>query len=115
LRSKILLYGNDGLLLMTRRLILEKAGYQPIAVSNYAETKSLLMNERVEVFVLCQSLSNDERASVLEFARSVQPGIKVIVQRFTGDDMALSDGHFLGGIRGPKSLLAAVEKLLERS
>jgi hypothetical protein len=105
----ILVYGNDEMLVTTRRLIFEQAGYEVFTAYSLSNAALALMNHQIDVLVLCQTLSDQERSAVLETAHTLQPKIKYV---------SLS----LGGMNGiytqqwsmnPAALLAAIGQILQ--
>ena len=60
--SAILLYGHNELLLRTRRLVLEWAGYEISVAQELRQVSRLLDREHVDLIVLCYSLSRTECA-----------------------------------------------------
>jgi hypothetical protein len=111
--NKILIYGNDSLLLMTRRLILEKEGYRVFTTLEFGDAIRLTMTQQLDVLVLCQSLTVEECNGVLGTVREIAPTLKTIildheglVQPIKGQEQTLEP------LRGPRSLLTAVHKMV---
>ena len=109
MHGTIFLYGNDVMLLSTRRIIFEKAGYAVFIAESFSHAMLVLMNHQIDVLVLCQTLSDHERSAVLETAHTLQPKIKYV---------SLS----LGGMNGvytqqwsmnPPALLATIDQILQ--
>jgi hypothetical protein len=82
-RGAILIYGNEPMLMMTRALILEKAGYQVFKAETFGNAMLVLMNHPIDVCVLCQSLTNEERQGISETAQALQPQVKCAVLDFS--------------------------------
>jgi hypothetical protein len=61
----ILVYGNESMLVTTRGLILEKAGYGLYTSSGFAGAMLTLMTQQIDILLLCQSLSEEERRGIL--------------------------------------------------
>jgi hypothetical protein len=55
MHGTILIYGNEPMLVATCGLILEKAGYQVFPATKFASALLALVNERINVLLLCQS------------------------------------------------------------
>ena len=109
MHGTILVYGNDEMLVTTRRLIFEQAGCEVFTAYSLSNAALALMNHQIDVLVLCQTLSDHERSAVLETAHTLQPKIKYV---------SLS----LGGMNGvytqqwsmnPPALLAAIDQVLQ--
>jgi hypothetical protein len=72
----------------------------------------VLMNHQIDVLVLCQYLSDEERGAVLETAPTLQPEIRFAVLSFDGHDV-VTDGVLIHrGLDGPPSLLTAIGRML---
>jgi CheY-like chemotaxis protein len=115
MHGKVLVYGNDPILLMTRRLILEKVGCRVLTTMEFADAMLILMNQQIDLLVVCHSLRDEERQGILETARALKPDIKTVILRFTrfrGRDISGEGAEFVDGLDGPASLLAAVDKVL---
>jgi DNA-binding response OmpR family regulator len=52
----ILVYGNEPMLVTTRGLILERAGYKVFTAQTFANAMLVLMHHPIDLCVLCQSL-----------------------------------------------------------
>jgi hypothetical protein len=108
MQGKILVYGNDEILVMTRSLILGKAGYEVFTAQTFGNAMLVLMNHQIDLCVLCQSLTDKERRGVLETSRALQPESRCGVLDFTDNDL-------VRGRVGPYMLLNAVGKLIQAS
>ena len=108
----ILVYGNEALLVKTRHLILEKAGYQLFSVTDFAGAANVLANQQIDLVLLCQSLSDTERRGILERARAIRPDFKCAVLGHDGRNVELEGTGVFERIDGPCGLLEATGKLL---
>jgi DNA-binding NtrC family response regulator len=77
------------MLVTTRQLILEKAGYQVFSATTFASALLALVNERINVLLLCQSLPEYDRRAILETAHAIKPQIKSLVFGFDGREVEL--------------------------
>jgi hypothetical protein len=112
MHGTIFLYGNDVMLLNTRRIIFEKAGYAVFIAESFSHAMLVLMNHQIDVLVLCQSVDDDQRSKVLEAAPTLQPEIRFAVLSFDGCDV-VTDGVLIHrGLNGPPSLLTAIGRML---
>jgi len=114
MHGKILVYGTDPILLTTRRLKLEKAGYRVFATMEFLDAKLVLMNQQIDVLIVCQTLSDDERSGILETAQAMTPDVKCVIVRFDGRDVPVGDAEFVEGLEGPTTLLKAIGRILIR-
>jgi hypothetical protein len=112
MHGTILVYGNDEMLVAARRLIFEKADYKVFTADSLSSAMLVLMNHQIDVLVLCQTLSDEERGAVLETAPTLQPEIRFAVLSFDGHDV-VTDGVLIHrGLDGPPSLLTAIGRML---
>ena len=84
MRETILVYGNESLSVMTPGLILERAGYKVFTATKFAYALRAVVNERIDVLLLCQSLSDEERRGIVETARAVKPEIECVTFGYDG-------------------------------
>jgi hypothetical protein len=73
MHGTILIFGTDEMLVATRRMIFEQAGYTVFTADSLSNAALVLMNHQIDVLILCQTLSDDERRAVLETAHTLQP------------------------------------------
>jgi hypothetical protein len=112
MKGTILVYGNDAMLVTTRGLILEKAEYEVFTAKAFPDAILLLMNHQIDVCVLCQSLSDQERRGIVETAHALQPGVKCAVLDFEEREVRIVGVDLIRGLAGPSALLNAVGRLL---
>jgi len=115
MQATILISGNDAMLLTTRRMIFEQAGYTVFTTDSVSNARLVLMNHQIDVLVLCQSLDDNDRASILRVAHLLQPEIKCASLSFDGREVAIDDAETHRGLNGPPSLLAAIGQMLQQS
>jgi DNA-binding NtrC family response regulator len=108
----ILVYGNDSMLVRTRRLILSKAGYDVLTATGFADAMLILVNQPIDLLMLCQTLTDEERRGILETAHALNPEIKTAVLRHEGLDLPVESGEIVEGLDGPASLLGAIGRIL---
>jgi len=73
-------------------LLLEKAGYEVFSTTQFASALVALVNERINVLLLCQSFNEVERGSIIETARAIKPEIKSVIFECDGREL-MSDGR----------------------
>jgi hypothetical protein len=111
MHGTILVYGNDEILVMTRCLILGKAGYEVFTAQTFGNAMLVLMDHQIDVCVLCQSLRDEERRGIWETAHALQPETKYAVLDFGASEVAIEGVDLIRGMSGPATLLNAVGKL----
>jgi CheY-like chemotaxis protein len=112
MNGTILVYGNDAMLVTTRSLILERAGYRVFAAQAFPNAMLMLMNHQIDIIVLCQSLKDEERRGILETARTLQPEIKRAVVDFEGREAPIEGVALIEGLVGPSTLLNTIGSIL---
>jgi hypothetical protein len=113
MHGTIFIYGNDVMLLTTRRMIFEKAGYTVFTAESFSDSMLVLMNHQIDILVLCQTLSHEERRAILETAHTLQPKIKIAALSFDGADLVMDGVSVHRGLNGPPALLAAIGQMLQ--
>jgi CheY-like chemotaxis protein len=108
----ILVCGNEVLLVETRHLILEQSGYQVFSATDFADAANVLVNQRIDLVLLCQSLSDTAKRRILEKARAIRPDLKCAVFSDDGRELKLDGTGVFERVDGPSGLLKATEKLL---
>ncbi len=107
----ILVYGNDEILVMTRCLILGKAGYEVFTAQTFGNATLVLMNHQIDIVILCQSLNGEQRRAIWEIGHALQPEIRWVII----DCEELESGveaDLIRGLAGPSTLLNAIGKIL---
>jgi hypothetical protein len=56
----ILIYGHDTMLLETRRMVLENDGFHTWTAENSMDVAEAITSDRIEVLILCHSLTFEE-------------------------------------------------------
>ena len=113
--SAILLYGHEELLLWTRRLVLEWAGYEVSVAQEIRQASQLLDREHVDLIVLCYSLSRAECAELIATSRGEVPTLLMTECGEMGsrdcDMREVADSCF-DSILGPEALVRKVDAIL---
>jgi hypothetical protein len=111
--GRLLIYGNDSMLLTTRRLILEKVGYEVATVATFSDAMLCLLNQQLDLLILCQSLSEEERRGMLESAHAIDPRLKCAVLQFTAGHERIANEELVEGLRGPTILIESIRRMLQ--
>jgi DNA-binding response OmpR family regulator len=112
MQSTILVYGNEPVLVTTRGLILERAGYEVFTAETLANAVLAMMNHPIDLCILCQSLTGEERRRILGTARALQPEIKCVVMDFEESEAPVEGTDHIRGLVGPSTLLEAIANML---
>ncbi|MDQ1450917.1 MAG: hypothetical protein QOK38_783 [Acidobacteriaceae bacterium] len=115
----ILFYGHDELLLMTRRRILEGAGFRAGVTSQMMEIPRLVRELPADLVVLCHSLSRTECVAAALVAKNHRPDVRMLLMVADGffleRDYAMSevaDDIFTLSLE-PENLVAKVRSMLK--
>jgi DNA-binding response OmpR family regulator len=65
----VLVYGSDEILVGTRTMLLENAGFRVLSATNYADAEAIIRSGGVALVVLCHSLNRDDREAILRLVR----------------------------------------------
>lgn len=113
MHDRVLIYGRDTTLLMTRELILRRAGLDVCRTTDHTAATRILAAQPVHLLILCHTLRESERNAILSIAHSLQKDLKTLLlvanpSRYTAGDKDAT----LSTLDGPQTLLAAVCKLI---
>jgi DNA-binding response OmpR family regulator len=111
--SKILAFGHDTTLLHTRELILRHDGFDVVATTNRAEASRILSEHPIDLLILCHTVREPERQSLLSLAHAFHPDLKVLLLTTSCFPSDRWDRYSttLCSLDGPPGLLAAVHQL----
>jgi DNA-binding response OmpR family regulator len=116
--SAVVLYGHDERLLLTRKLVLEWAGYQVSVAQELRQISRLLDREHVDLIVLCYSLTRTEcaTAGLIAKSRSEVPTLLITECGDRGSrDCSMrevADARF-DSMLGPEALVSEVDAILK--
>jgi DNA-binding response OmpR family regulator len=111
--SGILIFGHDEILLETRRLVLECAGFRVWTATKAAGAMQILVEEPIGLFVLCNSLSSEEHFTVLKTARTLRRDMKTLVLSLDCDDSIDNRDTVLTSFLDPKSFIALIHREID--
>jgi hypothetical protein len=108
----ILVYGSDELLLGTRTLVLEKAGYVVFPTLEASEMAKIIASQNISLLVLCHTLAPEKCEAALELAQSRIPIVRNLLLT-AGESPCSELGHdaLLSAFDGPRKLVEMVETL----
>jgi DNA-binding response OmpR family regulator len=109
--STILAFGHDTTLLRTRELILRHDGFDVVTATERSEASRLLAEQPVDLLILCHTLREQERESILSLAHASQRHLKTLVLVTTDYAFTSCQDATLCTFDGPPTLLAAVHQL----
>jgi DNA-binding response OmpR family regulator len=111
----ILIYGNDPQLVKTRQWVLEVCGYEVWGASNFSTAQRTIQANRIDLLMLCHSLSNEECGRAITIFKPLWPRMKIMVltAEFLDRHSQLSIQIF-DTMDGPVKLVSTLEKLIHR-
>ena len=110
----ILVYGSDPLLLDTRTMVLEKAGYAVFIAREASDVERIVLSQKISLIVLCHTLSSEKCEAALELAESRRPAMRsLVLTAGTTPCSERSHDAILSAFDGPRKLVETVEKLLQ--
>jgi DNA-binding NtrC family response regulator len=110
--SNILVFGSDDVLLNTRRMILQKAGFEALTASQISDAERIMKEHNVALLVVCSSVEIKDVSPVLEAASSGRPNIKILVVNHGTPIDTRSETESIDGLRGPTAFLTAIDRAL---
>lgn len=115
-KSPVLSFSRDATLLMTRTLLLERAGCVVDSASNLPEFRALLLSQPFKLILLCQSISPEECDSATQFAKEYAPSARLLLM-FTRIGKCVPDQAdvLLDAHAGPKVFLETAQRMLANS
>jgi DNA-binding response OmpR family regulator len=113
MNETILVYGNEPMLMVTLGLILEEAGHRVFAATTFANALLALVNRRINVLLLDQSLTEVERRSILRTARAIKPDVKIVVFGFDGREDELTGGVTFERLDGPDTTCETISRIVQ--
>lgn len=116
---RILLFGNDPLLLKSRQMVLESAGYEVYAAPSILALNHILANHPashpIDLMILCHSLSDEESNRARSLARARFPRMEVVILAVNSCVLHDADGDsVVDTADGPKTLLETVGDLAKK-
>ena len=109
----ILMFGLDSHLLQTRRWVLESSGYQVRTAAELSAVDKIISIEKIDILILCHSLSLELCGRALALACSRWPRMKsLILDSSAFKCPSRRIGEVLDSMEGPEKLIAKVHELV---
>lgn len=112
--SRILTFGHDPSLLRSRELLLRNEGFEVVTATEPKEATRVLTEQHVDLLILCHTVREQERQTILSFAHASDHALKalLLIAAPTGF-MQSGQNSSLSTLDGPRTLLAAVHGLTD--
>jgi hypothetical protein len=102
----VVIYGKHPVLLETRRLVIERAGYRAAKISAMVDVSSSVMGQ-VRVLVLCHTLAQEQQEEAIAIARQANPSLTAIVMTNYARIAVFPEySHTIYAFEGPEDLIA---------
>jgi hypothetical protein len=113
MRPKVLLLGNDGSLLDTRRLVLQRNALNVQTVCGLSSLTEIACRD-VALVVLCHSLSPAEEQTAIQFVRTASPSSMVHLLLTRNREVHLPEHANVSVANGPQEFLSESLDLIRR-
>jgi CheY-like chemotaxis protein len=102
MHGKILVYGDNPLLLATRHSLLTNAGYSVHTTTEFADAMLMIMSRQVSVLLLCQSMQSEEWSGSLKF----------VILSSAGHEAPVEYAEIVEELEEPNALLSMIRGIL---
>ena len=109
----VLVYGHDGRLLDTRRLVLSAAGLHVLTAARPEEAERLLMQQPVDLLLLCHTLSETERDAMLSDSRARWPQMKLLLVTTVMQPTPEGPWETVEALAGAEQMIEAARRTLD--
>jgi len=112
-RGSVLLYGRDATLLRTRLWILEGAAFEVWAVTRLLEVDQILSTQRIDLLILCYTLSAKQCEDAVAKARMLQPKTQtMILTEISSVYLKGQHDAVVNALGNPDMLIAAAKRMI---
>jgi len=113
-KRRVLCISYDESLLVTRKLILEQAGFEVTAALGFAEAMEACKNHQTfELIVIGHSMPRKDKTALIQTLRSMQCDAPVLSIRRHGDPPLPEADYSVDSYDGPQVFSAAAEKAIQ--
>jgi len=114
-KRRVLCISYDESLLVTRKMILEHAGFEVTAALGFAEAMEVCRNEPgFELIVIGHSMPRKDKTAVIQTLRSMRCDAPVLSVRRHNDPPLPEADYSVDSYDGPEVFTAAVERAIRR-
>jgi DNA-binding response OmpR family regulator len=114
MRKRILSISYDTVLLHTRRMLLEEAGFEVVSASSFRQAFDLCRAGDFDLLIIGHSIPPSDKASMIAAARK-SSGAPVLSIRNDTEPAVPGADYSVYGLEGPKVLLEAVNESLHKA
>ena len=115
-KYSVLSLSHDPTLLMTRMLLLQRAGCEVAGANSLQEFRACILRQSFDLILICQSMSSEECEAASSFAREFAPSARLLVL-FTriGKCIPEQADVLLDAHAGPRVLVETAQRMLGSS
>ena len=111
--ASVLVFGRDSQLVSTRRLILEKEGFQVCIASSLEDIQKLPTERTMDVMILCHTLSTEECNEALLLTHNRWPQIQTVALVTGSSSFGPNTADdIIEASEGPAKLIKAIRKYI---
>ena len=112
MHNKVLVCGNDRLLLQTREAVLRLAEFDVACVEGVKDLYQTLERDHPDLLILCFSLKSEDKKDVVGLARERSPETKILAIAGASGGSNPDGCYELGVLAGPNALVEKTAQLL---
>jgi hypothetical protein len=109
--KRILVYGEDRLVISTRAMILQRAGYDVVQTTNPADLLSILQGIVFDIALIGDSIRHQKYVRLVQKLRERLPGLLILMVQDEMDERDAWSSDFVSST--PELLLKAIGNLLD--
>lgn len=115
MRRKILSIGAEPSLQVSRKMILEQAGFVVVSVGDVQEGLAQCTEHKFGLFLVCQSVSEHEKMILTRALREKCPGIPVLEMHSHDTPRLIGADYTVETADGPESLVLTVQRIFDKA
>jgi DNA-binding NtrC family response regulator len=115
MRRKILSIGAEPSLQLSRKMILEQAGFVVVSVADVQEGLAQCGEHRFGLFLVCQSVSEHEKLVLTRALRGKCPGIPILEMHSHDTPRVIGADYTVETVDGPEALVITVQRIFDKA
>lgn len=114
-RRKILSIGAEPSLQLSRKMILEQAGFIVTSAADVQEGLKHCDRQRFGLFLVCQSVSEHEKMVLTRALKEKCPGIPILEMHSHDTPRVIGADYTVETVDGPEALVLTVQRIFEKA
>lgn len=115
MRRKILSIGAEPSLQISRKMILEQAGFIVVSAADIQEGLAQCDDNKFGLFLVCQSVPEHEKTVLTRALREKCPGIPILEMHSHDTPRLLGADYTVETVDGPETLVLMVQRIFEKA